>query len=199
MKRFLITFIFSIMLGAFLASCSQQSKNPPQTISANDLTGTWVAHYGSGITGTIYLKDNGTFKQIYQDIGHDYHHDYHFETTWNSWELVLLPNVVRIRLQGARYYLEGEEVAENNGIGDPACHSDIPADCAGWLQPWEFYDPYTEDLVQMVNILLLDVRVDESGNLILHHLWTSSDRGFAIIGGDEEIFYRTTSNSSAQK
>ena len=107
--------------------------------------------------------------------------------------------MVRIHLYGARYYLAGIELAETNGRRELKNPCLTRTDCSWGLEPREFYDPFIDELVQMVDELILDVRVDGSGNLVLHHMWTSSDRGFALIGGNEEIFFRTASASSDQK
>ena len=104
MKRSSILVTMLIVFSIFLESCAQQSESPSSTIKASDLVGKWVAHYGGWGVDTLYLKNDGTFKQVYQETKPKYS----FETPWNHWELVQLPNVIRIRLQGARYYLDGQ-------------------------------------------------------------------------------------------
>lgn len=176
------------VLSIVLVSCGEPYGAPVNVVQKADLLGTWIAHYGTGTTDTILLKDTTTFQQRFTDTNQNYI----YESNWNKWELEYLSNgLYRVYLYGARYYLAGIEVAETDGRRDPKNPCLTPTDCSWGVEPRQFYDPYTQGLVQMVGELILDVRVDASGNLILHHMWTSSDRGFALIGGDQEIFYRT--------
>jgi hypothetical protein len=193
MFKNLLLLIIRLAFCLLLVSCSEPLGGPTTPVQISDLTGTWVAHYGEDTTDTIVLKDDGTFRQVYQDVNKNYI----FETTWNEWNLDQLPSgVIRIHLHGARYYLEGIIIAEKDGRKDPENPCLTPDDCTWGLEPLLFYDPYAHELVEMLDELLLDVRADKSGNLLLHHLWTSSDRGFAIIGGKQELFFRSTPTSS---
>ena len=87
---------------------------------------------------------------------------------------------------GARYYLEGIYRAERDGMGDP-CPDELP-DCVWDKSPFYFYDPIARETVYMIGELVLNIRSDSSGEIIMQHMWTSSDRGFPLIGAQSEIF-----------
>jgi hypothetical protein len=53
-----------------------------------------------------------------------------------------------------------------------------------------FFDPFAEELVLMVGELILHVRTDSSGELLLHHVWTHHEGGFVISGCSREQFRR---------
>lgn len=90
----------------------------------------------------------------------------YYETPWNKWWVERLPHGgARVHLEGARYYL--------NFAADEL-----------------FYDPFAKESVEMVGELILNVRGLSSGELILHHMWTHGDGGFALIGGETEMFRR---------
>ena len=168
MNKHVLSQIILPVVCLLLVSCSEPLGSPTTTVQISDLIGTWVAHYGEGRTDTITLKSDGTFKQVYQDVKNNYA----FETPCNEWNLEHLPNgVLRMHLHGARYYLEGITIAEKDGRKDPKNPCLTPEDCTWGLEPLFFYDPYTDELVKMIDELLLDVRADEAGNLLLHHLW----------------------------
>jgi hypothetical protein len=42
----------------------------------------------------------------------------------------------------------------------------------------------------MLDELVLEVRQTSRGELLLHHLWLTGDRGFALIGGQSELYQR---------
>ena len=110
---------------------------------------------------------------------------YVYETPWSRWSLERVPDGrIKIHLQGARYYLAGKEVGELEGLTAPTRYD------AGGEAKW-FYDPFGEELTHMVKELALNVR-SVRGELILHHMWTSGDGGFALFGGEVETFRRLT-------
>jgi len=55
---------------------------PPESFQESDLVGTWVAKYAYG-TDTLILKEDGTYKQIYDNpqTGD------HYESDWREWWL----------------------------------------------------------------------------------------------------------------
>lgn len=191
-KPFIATMLFIlIILVLTVNSCSIRFTNPSPNLESSDLEGMWTAHYSLGTTDTITLKPDGTFRQIFRDADEEYV----FDSGRNHWTLEKLPNgIIRLHLYGGRYYLDGISLAEANGRKNPddPC---LDTDCAWGLQPRSFYDPFGNELLQMVDELILVAQVDAAGNLILHHVWTSSDRGFLLIDKDREIFYRETSKS----
>jgi hypothetical protein len=157
-------------------------KNPPKEWQDSSLVGSWQTSYGRA-TDEIFIQADGTFKQIYKDGKTGYY----FETPWNHWWVERLPNeITRIHLEGGRYFLGGVKFAELDGmsqsLNNPGSYS--------------FYDPYSNESLDMVRQLILDVRMSKSGEIILHHMWMSSDRGFALIGGGAEIFRKEASTSS---
>ena len=54
------------------------------------------------------------------------------------------------------------------------------------------YDPISEDFVDMKEELVLNVRSSKDGELILLHLWSTSDRGYLVFGSSSEEFRRVT-------
>lgn len=149
--------------------------NPSSTLCESDLVGTWEAHYGRSVDRLV-LKADGIFKQVYTS---GYEEDYVYETDWNSWGVQRLGDGrVRVRLQGARFYPDGISVAEEGGWGNGA---------------GSFYDPLSVRPLNMEGNLILNVRVDPDGEVILYHMWSTGDQGFAMIGCEREIFRRIQS------
>jgi len=163
-------------------------SNPPTSFQASDLAGTWETRYGRNVDRLIF-KEDGTFKQIYEN---HYVEDYAYETPWNEWWMERFPDGrVRVHLQGARYYVEGIEVAERNGM-HPPCPQDQP-NCWGVLgpPPRGFYDPVADERVHMVGGLVLNVRGDSAGKLLLLHMWLArDDEAFAMIDCERDQFRR---------
>ncbi|NIN63946.1 MAG: hypothetical protein GTO63_04360 [Anaerolineae bacterium] len=156
-------------------------SNPPSSFRDSDLLGTWEAHYGQSIDRVI-LKADGTFKQVYED---NYVEGYVYETPWNAWSVERFPDGrARVHLEGARYYTAGIATAELDGMhfGGPELwgRSGPP--------PYPFYDPFADETVDMVGELILNVRTNPSAELLLHHMFIETDRGFAIIGCQWNIF-----------
>ena len=179
-----ILFVLTLLLAS---GCRAPYSNPVETFEESDLVGTWEVHYMEWGFDKLILRADGTFKQVYQD---NTVKGYVYETPWNKWWVERFPDGrARLRLQGARYYLDGIRQAELEGM-EPPCSLDLP-DCWGGSQPrpWSFYDPISKEFVKMVKELVLNIRSD-SGKIILMHMWFDSDGGFAIIGGESEEFRR---------
>ena len=186
----LATFLlFSILL--LIPACGVPYHKPPKDLNETDLVGTWQARYGKGRIDKITIRGDGTFKQVYQDV----HANYSFETLWNTWWLEQDEDGrILIHFQGGRYYPAGIEKAELEGQREP-CPSELP-DCYWNNTPDSFYDPFGKVYITMVGELILNIREDASGDLLFHHMWLSGDRGFALIGGEEDIFRRIDENIS---
>jgi len=138
---------------------------PPLDLQEADLLGTWETQYSRYDFDRLELRADGTFKQVYEEHIDE---DYFFETPWNQWRLERLPDgLVELYLAGARYFAAS------------------PAIQAGGL-----YDPFRREFTHPVKELVLAVRIHCDGELILHHMWTSPDRGFAIFGGESLLFRR---------
>jgi len=158
---------------------------PPAALHDADLVGTWQASYGKGSVDSITLRADGSFRQVYSDPAEG---DYLYETPWNRWWLEHGPdNLVRLHLEGARYYVGGIDIAEREGM-----EPELDLDSLGSSGPYPawFYDPFAEEHLFMVGELTLNVRVDSSHELLLHHLWTHHDRGFPLYGCQSEQFRR---------
>jgi hypothetical protein len=171
--------LVSLLLGMLLlVSCTMRGA-PPAAFQEIDLVGIWEARYSPERIDRLEIRDNGTFKQTYLDrTGPD---DYVYETPWNHWSLERLPDGrVIVHLQGARYYLAGKELGELDGLTALTMNDTVAE------KKW-FYDPFGKELIHMVKELTLNVR-DVRGELILHHVWTSGDGGFALFGGDVQTF-----------
>jgi hypothetical protein len=156
-----------------LRMCLQAPYSPPPaTVGEIDLVGTWEAHYGRSVD-RLMLSPDGTFKQVYTS---GYVEGYVYETGWNSWGVQRLGDGrVRVRLEGARFYPDGIAVAEEGGWGHGT---------------QSFYDPITVRPVDMDGRLVLNVRVDPGGELILYHMWSTGDQGFAMTGCEMDFFRR---------
>jgi len=158
------------------ASEISKSQNPPATLQELDLASTWKADYGSRLgIDTLILREDGTFKQIYENR----RENYTFETPWNKWWLERFPDGrIWVHLKGARYYLGGIPVAEiyekNGSVCDP-------------FHPQRFDRLRSgESIVDLAREVVLNVRVLPSGELVLAHLWPSCDSPL----GDKEVFHR---------
>jgi hypothetical protein len=146
------------------------SEPPPATFQETDLVGTWEGHYG-GYAGygqgldRLILRADGTFKQIYKIEKQGYV----YETPWNKWWVERFPDGrVRVHLEGARYYVDGIEMAERDGLH---------ATSSGPPWPYSFYDWFVEGQekwsVEMVGKLVLNVRQVSSGEIVLAHMSSS--------------------------
>lgn len=160
---------------------------PPSSLQESDLVGIWEARYREGVD-TLTIRDDDTFKQVYRDR---YEPDYLYETPWNEWWLERFGDGrVRVHLQGARYYPRGIQTAELDGLKAP-CPTSLPG-CIGQPSslPYRFVDPFTRDGVDMVQELVLNVRIDSAGELLLHHMFYHGDEGFVISGCGSYHFRR---------
>jgi hypothetical protein len=183
------THFVASVLGVVLvvASCTSKGVNPAGSVAETDLAGIWTANYGDGLSDRLELQANGLYRQEYAEANGDYR----FDSGWRTWSLDTDEDgITRVHLDGARYFLEGTERAEADGLIDPKNPCLTPTDCDWGLRPFPFYDPFSGELMHMVGELVLIVRADSRGQLILHHVWTSADGGFPIIGGDREVFKR---------
>lgn len=160
----------------------QPSTDLPDTFSDRDLVGKWETDYGSiagnlgsKVTDMIIINQDGTFQQIYYEPTSP---EYRFQVTGEPWILDRQPDGrVRLILPGGRYFLRGNKFSENNG--------------EEYGNPFTFVDPFSNDLVNMDGNLTLDIVQTKSGDYLLHHLWTSSDGGYPIIGCSGEFFQRS--------
>lgn len=128
--------------------------NTPADLDESELVGTWEARYMEWGVDTLTLRSDGAFKQVFQDIECE---DCGSETEWNQWWLERFPDGrVWLHLERARYY---------------------PQPVVGGL-----WDPVTDERVHAMLELVVSVRMDSSGELLLLHMWPAADHGFAIIG-----------------
>ncbi len=174
-----------VMLPLVLSGCGAPYLNPSDAFRDADLVGTWHASYGGGSVDRLILSADGTFQQIYRDGAQK---DYLFQSPRSPWWTERRSDgTLRLHLKGGRYYLAGTEAAERNGRG--WCSAPEP-DCQRDQWPYSFYDPFARELVHMIDELVLEVRQTSRGELLLHHLWLTGDRGFALIGGWQELYRR---------
>lgn len=54
---------------------------PPETFQEAHLVGTWVARYGGNATDTLIIREDGTYKQIFDDPIPGYQ----YESDWQKW------------------------------------------------------------------------------------------------------------------
>jgi hypothetical protein len=127
----------------------------------------------------LILRADGKFIQVYRDSRHP---EDNWETPqWQEWRLERFKDgEVLVRLNGGRYYLAGTRVAEAKGFWEETRDTEMPR---------TFFDPFSDSYLHMVDELVLSVRQDKaSGEFLLHHMWLHNDRGFAVFGGDAEMF-----------
>jgi hypothetical protein len=159
---------------------------PPTDLGAEDLAGTWETSYGTGVDRLI-LRTGGTFRQVFERRVAGILTDYAYETPWNEWRVERFSDGrVQVHMQGARYYLDGVRFAELDGthFGGSEFWG------GGSRPPYSFYDPFAQETVYMIGELILNVRADSTAQLLLHHMWSSSDRGFVVLGCEQEQFRR---------
>jgi hypothetical protein len=162
-------------------------SNPSESFQEGDLVGIWETRYSNWGVDTIIIREDGTYKQIFKKLDTDYS----FETPWNPWQLEAQSDGrILLHLNGGLYFKMGPKYAEKikTGITIPIPCPDSQEDCQEITIPDLFYDPVAHGLIEMNSELILNVRMDRKGAILLTHMWTSSDRGFAIFGGEWEIF-----------
>lgn len=160
----------------------EKSGTPPTTLGELDLVGTWEAdnyNYCSQCVDRLILRADGTFRQIYRD----FKTGYVYETPWHKWRIERFPDGrIYVHLEGARWYVEGTEWAEENGMA--------------FGKPWGYHDPFDPQgrfrTVEMIGELVLNVRLLRSGKIILVHMWSSSE------SPSWQAFYRVESLRETQ-
>lgn len=164
--------------------------NPPDSFRESLLVGTWYTSYMEWGEETLIIRPDGTFRQIYHN--HANNGDFSFETPWNRWWVERLPDGrMYLHLMGAKYFLQGPSFADklSNGYLIPCPQERARACDDDKVQiPFYAYDWIGGEYIPMAGELILNIRVDSSGRIILVHMWSSSDGGFPIIGGESEIF-----------
>jgi len=160
---------------------------PPSDFGEANLVGTWEARYGRSVDSLTIMAD-GTFKQRYEDR---YDSSYVYETSWNSWWLERFSDGrIRVHLEGARYYIRGIGVAELDGGTLDSADPDADSTPEPGVLPHWFYDPFGRESLHMLGQLILTVRVDSQGELLLHHMTYSSQEGFGLTGCERKHFRR---------
>jgi hypothetical protein len=154
-------------------------SNPPAGLEDADLVGTWATRY-AGATDRLIINADGTFKQSYEERVAGFLRLYLYETPWNRWWVERFSDGrIMVHFEGGRYYLQGSGIGELDGT--PHGPSSLP---------WPFRDPFSDEYVDMVGKLVLSVRVDSRGELLLHHMFYSADEGFRRRRCQEQYFRR---------
>ena len=136
--------------------------NPPADFDESRLVGTWEARYMEWGVDRLSLRPDGTFKQLFRKTNCE---DCVSETGWNKWRVERFPDGrVRLHLERARYY---------------------PQPTVGAL-----WDPIAREPVHTMLELVVNVRANSSGELLLYHMWPQWDVGIAIIGCEGDQFNR---------
>ena len=165
--------------------------NPPSSLAEIDLIGSWVTKYGGWAerTDKIVLGSGGKYKQTYIENG-----EYIFESQWNDWWIEVLPDGRQhLHLENGKYFLGGVAFSEKmEGMVLPCKENDSACEENPITITWPLYDWIGNEFIEYSSELILNIRVDSSNELILLHLWTSTDRGWAIFGGEVEIFRRVS-------
>lgn len=166
------------MMGAailMLAACSGAPFiNPPQTLQSADLVGVWKVRYGSWGSEwgseELTLNADGSFEQTYRGLGVP--EAARTTKSRQSWWLEPLEGgFVRLHLPGLEYNVSGY---------------------ARYAYLQFRYDPFVHESVEVNHELILQVRQDSSGELLLHHLVRSADEGFPLFDGESLIYRRKT-------
>jgi hypothetical protein len=172
--------------------CIEAPYSPPlPTFQDSDLVGTWETRYAGppgGDLDTLTLREDGTFRQVYENY---ILRDYVYETQWEEWWVERFPDGrVRVHLEGARYYASGITIAELDGLSLPCPTSQPGCTWEPRLPPYTFYDPFAREPLYMEGVLVLNVRVDSAGELLLHHMSDGPHGGFAAAGCEAVHFRR---------
>lgn len=172
-----------------IAHClAEPYSSPPTAFRDADLVGGWQVQYMEWGVDRLVFREDGTFKQSYQDLTQRYAYD----SRWKEWWVERFRDGrVRVHLQGARYFADGIILGELDGMGLP-CPQDQP-NCwqSSEIAPYPFYDPVLHDTVHMVGELALNVRIDRSGQLLLLHMWPGADESFGIFACQSAQFRRS--------
>jgi hypothetical protein len=84
------------------------------TFQESDLIGTWVASYWSHDTDTLIIREDGTYKQIYNDPDSSFH----YESDWQEWWTEPRPSgYLRLHLKGMHRFDDLPDVWEREGGG----------------------------------------------------------------------------------
>jgi hypothetical protein len=162
--------------------------NPPTSISEKEIVGTWEVHYWWG-EELIDIRENGTYIQKYYDTNPN---GYVFQTNIEPWWMERFEDGrVRIHFVNARFFVAGVEESEKLGTYSlPFCIPQALCIDGKMIFPTSFFDPVADEIVHMQGELVLNLRADNFGNIYLTHMWRSSEGGYAIIGGEMEIYQR---------
>ena len=154
-----------LLISLALSSCVSPFLNPPQSVQKGDLVGIWQIDYGRGKERLI-LNEDGSFQQIYEEVRDD-QSSFTFTSHQSWWIEHLDKGYVRLHLPGAKYLALG-----TNWSGTGCC-----------------IDLFTGERLIVENELILHVRQDSSGQLLLHHLSANADAGFPIFARGS-VYYR---------
>jgi len=147
---------------------------PLPSFSNEDLIGTWHLEYAPTRIDELTIGVDGQYIQTYFE-GDPPTYEYISEP--HHW--ILEPHedgIIRLLLEGGHYYSAGSDFFITDG-------RDV-------IPPFVYYDPFSRTLIQMEDQLALTVVLLRNGELALNQMWTSSDRGFPILGGSREYFTR---------
>ncbi len=89
----------------------------PTSFKESDLIGTWVAEYGGGDTATLILREDGSYKQIYDDP----RSGDHFESDWKKWRVEYrISGFLRLHMESMRWCSDISSYCKRvgGGIGD---------------------------------------------------------------------------------
>ncbi len=93
----------------------------PETFKESDLIGTWVASYIIYSTDTLFIRENGTYKQVFEDNDPETNYHYHYESDWQEWWIEYRESgYLRLHLKGMRRFDSGDsEIFNrvNGGLG----------------------------------------------------------------------------------
>ena len=148
-------------------TASAVSLRPPMGFQEADLIGTWVPWAGTkGITDTLILRSDKTFKQLYAIPWSGLL----FETEGTWWIEYRSSGCVYLHVEGMRYYY-GTGMEAESGNRDNKGH------------PVSFWSPCEDQTIQMPDSVVLAVGSDPSfpNGIQLTHMTLGPDESWRVL------------------
>lgn len=163
-----------------LAGCWPEApyRMPSAGLSESDLAGTWRETYATGVSDTLILRADGSFKQIYREdrVG------YVYETEWERFRLQRFSDGrVWLHLPTARYFVRGVRSLLRDDFGRPCASDDLECYRQRTPIPGSYLDPVGNVSVPVDGELVLLVLSTSYGESVLAQLTEGSDHGFVIL------------------
>jgi len=183
-----LAWLWHVQLGPAALCLQLPYRAPPSPFTESHLAGIWQDTYPDGGIERLTFSENGTFEQIFRGAGEEDSIEHAISGRW--WLEHLPDGGVRAHLQGAWYYPQQMVVPDLEAAAE-SCPPDDTMCRHRYLEwPYAFFDPISNQPITMAGALVLSVRADLSGELLLHHMRTSSTQLIAIPDCRAEHFRR---------